>query len=163
MSVEVGSKAPNFTLKTKTADGMKEVTLSDNFGKKQTVLLFVPLAFTPVCTKELCTATEDYDDYSKLDATVYGISVDSPFTLDAWAKASKMSITLLSDWHRKASEEYGILTGNHTGIDRVSMRSAFVINKDGEIAYKWVANELGEFPDFRAIKQALQAGATANT
>src|SRR4051812_42118906 len=84
MPLAVGSKAPDFTLKTKTADGLKDVKLSDNFGKKQTVLLFFPLAYTSTCTQEMCDTTAGLGEYEKLGATVYGISVDSPFAQEAW-------------------------------------------------------------------------------
>lgn len=163
MSVNVGSKAPDFTLKTKTAEGVIDFTLSENFGQKQTVLLFVPLAFTPVCTKEFCTATEDYEQYSNLDAVVCGISVDSPFSLDAWAKASKMNIPLLSDMKKEVIKAYDVVDDQLLGLGGVAMRSAFVINKEGVVTYKWVAEDQGEFPNFDAIKDALKSGKIAET
>src|SRR5260221_10842234 len=94
MPLAVGAKAPDFTLKTKTADGLKDVKLSDNFGKKQTVLLFFPLAYTGTCTQEMCDQSAGLDDYAKLGAEVYGISVDSPFTHETWAKANRLTVTL---------------------------------------------------------------------
>src|SRR5687768_1584544 len=97
MPIAVGSKAPDFTLKTKTADGPKDVKLSDSFGKKQTVLLFFPAAFTGVCTTEMCDQTNGLAEYEKLGAQVYGISVDNAFSQEAWAKQNKIGITLLSD------------------------------------------------------------------
>ncbi len=163
MAIEVGSKAPDFTLKTKTAEGIKEVKLSDNFGKKQTILLFFPLAFTSVCTKEMCTATEDYEAFSNLDAAVYGISSDSPFALDAWAKASHMSITLLGDMDSSVIKSYGVLAAERFGFPGIAMRSAFIVNKEGIITYKWVGSELSDFPDFDAIKNALKTGGTQKT
>ncbi len=87
----IGSKAPDFTLKTTTAEGLKDVKLSDNFGKKQTLLLFFPLAFTGTCTQEMCDVTAGLGEYSGLNAEVYGISVDSPFAQAAWAKQNKIS------------------------------------------------------------------------
>lgn len=163
MSLQVNSKAPDFTLRTKTAEGLKDIKLSDNFGKTQTVLLFFPMAFTTVCTKELCTATEDYAEYSNLDATVYGISADSPFVLDAWAKASHMSITLLSDMDSKVIKAYDVLASDRFGFPGIAMRSVFVINKDGIITYKWVGNELGDFPDFNTIKENLKKNSSNKT
>lgn len=157
MSIQVNTKAPDFTLRTKTADGLKDIKLSDNFGKKQTVLLFFPMAFTSVCTKELCTATEDYDEYANLNAAVYGISADSPFALDAWSKASHMSITLLSDMDSKVINAYGVQAEDRFGFPGIAMRSVFVINKDGIITFKWVGKELSDLPDFNAIKQALKS------
>lgn len=158
MTTELGSKAPDFVLKTKTAQGLKEIKLSDNFGKKQTVLLFFPMAFTPVCTKEMCTVTEDYEAFSNLDAALYGISADNPFALDAWSKASHMSIPLLADMDSKVIKAYDVLASDHFGFPGIAMRSAFVINKDGLITYKWVGKELSDLPDFDAIKNALKTG-----
>ena len=86
MPISVGTSAPDFTLKSKAADGLKDVKLSDNFGKKNTVLLFFPLAFTGVCTQELCDITAGLSQYAALNADVIGISVDSPFAQEAWAK-----------------------------------------------------------------------------
>src|SRR5882724_5770477 len=109
MPIAVGSKAPDFTLKTKTADGLKDVKLSENFGKKQTVLLFFPLAFTGVCTQEMCDITSGLDQFTALDAEVYGISVDSPHALNAWAKQSKIEVTLLSDLNKQTVKAYDVL------------------------------------------------------
>lgn len=156
MSLEIGSKAPNLTLKTKTASGLEDITLSNNYGKEQTVLLFFPLAFTSVCTKELCAATEDYDEYMKLNAKVYGISVNSPFTLEAWAKANDIKITLLSDWDRSASEAYGVLKEIPLGKNKISKRSVFIIDQEGKVKYKWVENGEDNFPNFNAVKKALK-------
>jgi len=100
MPIAVGTKAPDFTLKTKTADGLKDIKLSDNFGKKQTVLLFFPLAFTGVCTQEMCDMTGGLDQYAALGAEVYAISVDSPFAQEAWATKHKIGLTILSDLTR---------------------------------------------------------------
>ena len=155
MSIEVGSPAPDFCLKTKTAEGIKEMRLSDNFGKKNTVLLFVPLAFTPVCTREFCTTTEDYEEYSNLDAEVWGISIDSPFTLDAWAKASGMNTTLLSDMKKEAIEAYGVLDTELMDLGGVAHRSIFIVNKEGKISYKWLAPEPQQYPDFEEVKAQL--------
>lgn len=161
MTIEKGKKAPDFTLKTKRASGIEDVKLSDNFGKSHTVLLFIPLAFTPVCTKEFCQVTSEYEQYDKLGAQVYGISVDSPFTLDAWAKASKMGITLLSDMPKEVIEKYGVLDKELLGLKGVAKRSAFVINKDGLITYTWVSDDPQQYPNFDEIKEALKREACA--
>lgn len=157
MSIEVNTKAPDFTLRTKTADGLKDIKLSDNIGKKQTVLLFFPMAFTSVCTKELCSATDDYSEYENLDAAIYAISADSPFAQEAFAKASKISIPLLSDMDSKVINSYGVLAADRFGFPGIAMRAAFVINKDGVVTYKWIGNELSDFPDFNAIKNTLKS------
>src|SRR5437588_6923392 len=97
MALSVGTQAPDFTLKTKQAGGLVDVKLSNNFGKKNTVLLFFPLAFTSVCTKEMCDITAGLNAFSGLNAEVIAISVDSPFAQEAWAQKEKIGITLASD------------------------------------------------------------------
>src|SRR5438477_11254413 len=108
MAISVGSKAPDFTLKSKSPVDA-DVKLSDNFGKKNTVLLFFPLAFTGVCTKEMCDVTSGLSGYSSLNADVIGVSVDSPFSQEAWAQKEKIGITLASDLNKKVAEAYGTL------------------------------------------------------
>lgn len=159
MAVEIGSKACDFILKRKTAEGMEDYRLSDNFGKKQTVILFVPLAFTPVCTKEFCQASRETEMnlYSGLDAEVIGISVDSPFSQEAWAKQEGISIPMLSDLGKEVTSAYGLLCEDFFGLCGVSNRAAFVVNKEGVVTYKWVAEDPMNYPDFEGIQKALQS------
>jgi len=156
MALETGSKAPDFTLKTKTADGIEEVTLSGNFGKQQTVLLFFPLAFSSVCTDEFCSISQDLDAYSGLNAQVYGISVDSPFALEAFARENNISVTLLSDFNKEAARAYDVLFEDLLGLQGVAKRSAFVIDTGGTITYSWSSDNPKDMPDFNSIKAALQ-------
>src|SRR5665213_1334977 len=100
MPIKVGSKAPDFTLKSKNATGLVDIKLSENFGKKNTVLLFFPAAFTGVCTKEMCDISANIDQYSSLNAAVVAISVDTPFAQEAWAKQDKITLTLASDLNK---------------------------------------------------------------
>ena len=155
MPIPVGSKAPDFTLKTKTAEGPKEVHLHDNFGKTQTVLLFFPAAFTGTCTQEMCDQTTGLGEYEKLGATVYGISVDSPFAQEAWARANNIKITLLSDLNKTVTKAYGVLFPTLAGIYEASARAAFVIGRDGVVKYAEQTPTLKELPNFAAIKAAL--------
>src|SRR5438046_10078333 len=97
MALPVGTKAPDFTLKSKQASGLVDVRLSSNFGKKNTLLLFFPLAFTSVCTQEMCDITSGLNAYSDLNADVIGISVDSPFAQEAWAQKQTIGIQLASE------------------------------------------------------------------
>ena len=154
MALKKGIRAPKFTLKSKKRAGLQDVALKFD-TQKQTVLLFFPLAFTGVCTKELCTVTGNLNDYSALDAEVYGISVDSPFAQEAWAKQHKIKIPLLSDFNKKVSQAYGVLYKSLLGLKGVAKRAAFVVGKDGKIAYSWVSNDPKKLPDFKAIKVAL--------
>src|SRR5438132_3271614 len=106
MAIPVGSKAPDFTLKSKQPSGVTDVKLSNNFGKKNTVLLFFPLAFTGTCTKEMCDITSGMNAYSNLNADVIAVSVDSPFSQEAWAQKEKIGVTLASDLNKKVAESY---------------------------------------------------------
>jgi len=155
MPILVGSKAPDFTLKTKTADGLKDVTLSHNFGKKQTVLLFFPLAFTGTCTQEMCDITSGLGQYSGLNAEVYGISVDSPFAQEAWATQHKIKVTLLSDLNRVATKAYDVLFPMLAGVGDTSARAAFVIGADGVVKYSEQTATPKDLPNFSAVKAAL--------
>jgi len=111
MALPVGSKAPDFTLKTKTPSGLQDVTLSNNFGKRNTVLLFFPLAFTGVCTKEMCDVTAGLNAYRELNADVIAISVDSPFAQEAWAQKEKIGITLASDLNKTVAKGVRCVAG----------------------------------------------------
>ncbi len=157
MALEKGTRAPDFALKTKTAAGLQEVRLSDNFGKKKTVLLFFPFAFSDPCTKELCGVSESFGDYESLDAAVYGISVDNPFTLEAFGEKNGIEFPLLSDFNREATRGYDVLFEDVLGFKHVAKRSAFVIDKDGTIAYSFTSDDPQQFPDFVAVKAALSA------
>lgn len=157
MALTAGSKAPDFTLKTKRGGDPKDVKLSDNFGKKKTVLLFFPLAFTGVCTKEMCDVSAGLAAYEKLDAAVYGISVDSPFAQEAWADKEKIKIPLLSDLNKEVSKKYGTLLPDLIGLGSVSARAAFVIDKNGVIKHSEQTPTPLELPDFSQIQAALAA------
>ena len=155
MPIAVGSKAPDFTLKTKAADGPKDVKLSDNFGKKQTVLLFFPAAFTGVCTQEMCDVTGGLNEYANLGAEVYGISVDNPFAQEAWAKQNKIGLTLLSDLNKTAIKAYGVVFPNLIGMYETAARAAIVIGKDGIVKYAEQTPTPKDLPNFAAVKAAL--------
>jgi glutaredoxin-dependent peroxiredoxin len=154
MSIPVGSKAPDFTLKSKTpADA--DVKLSNNFGKKNTVLLFFPLAFTGVCTAEMCSLTGGLDEYKNLGADVIGISVDSPFAQQAWAQKEKIGITLVSDLNKEITKKYDVLFPMLAGVGDTSARAAFVIDKHGVVQYSEKTATPKDLPNFDAVKAAL--------
>ena len=155
MPIKVGSKAPDFTLKSKNATGLVDVKLSENFGKKNTVLLFVPAAFTGVCTKELCDISAGMDQYAKLNATVIGLSIDTPFAQEAWAKQDKISITLVSDVNKETTKAYDVLFPMLAGIGDTAARAAFVIDKNGVVQYAEQTPTPKDLPNFDAIKATL--------
>lgn len=157
MPLSVGTKAPDFTLKSKTAEGLKDIKLSDNFGQRQTVLLFFPLAFTGVCTQEMCDQTAGLGDYEKLGANVIAISVDSPFAQEAWAKANGIKLTIVSDLNREVTKAYDVLFPMLAGVGDTAARAAFVIGKDGVIKYAERTPTPKDLPNFAAVKAALAA------
>jgi peroxiredoxin len=155
MAIPVGSAAPDFSLKSKQASGLVDVKLSNNFGKKNTVLLFFPLAFTSVCTKEMCDITAGLNAFTGLNAEVIGISVDSPFSQEAWAQKEKIGITLASDLNKKVAEAYGTLLPDLLGLGSVSARAAFVIDRKGAIQYSEQTPTPKDLPNFEAIQGTL--------
>ncbi|WP_344822061.1 peroxiredoxin [Rurimicrobium arvi] len=152
MSVQVGQTAPDFTLFNTEK---KEVTLSALRGKN-VVLVFFPLAFTSVCTAELCALRDNISQYVALNATVLGISVDSLFTLDKFKSEQNINFDLLSDFNKNVSETYGTIYEQFAfGMKGVSKRSAFVVDKEGIIRYAEVLEDAGKIPDFDAIQHTL--------
>ncbi|MDA8972435.1 MAG: redoxin domain-containing protein [Saprospiraceae bacterium] len=152
MEITVGSQAPNFTLRnTEKA----EVSL-ENYKGKKVVLLFFPLAFTGVCTTELCSMRDDIASYSDLDADILAISVDSLFVLDQFKKVENYNFTLLSDFNKEVSRAYGALYEDFVlDMKGVSKRSAFVIDKEGMVQYAEVLESAGDLPNFEAVKAKL--------
>jgi len=155
MAIAVGTKAPDFVLKSKNAEGVRDVKLSDNFGKKNTVVLFFPLAFTGVCTQEMCDISAGLSAYTSLNADVIGISVDSPFSQEAWAQKEKIWITLASDLNKTTSKAYGVLLDDLLGFGATSARAAFVIDKEGVVQYSEQTPTPKDLPNFEAVKAKL--------
>jgi peroxiredoxin len=160
MTLKVGDKAPAFELSSKQADGIKRLKLADNLGKKNTLLLFVPMAFTGVCTKELCEISGGLNQYTTLNAEVWAISGDNPFAQEAWAQKEKITMPLLSDYDHKVTAAYGcaydsFLPQKNLGMGGVPKRSAFVVDKQGVIRYAEINDDPAKLPNFDAIKQTL--------
>ena len=161
MKLKVGDPAPDFTLVTKTADGPQLVKLGDLIGKSNIVLLFVPMAFTGVCTTEFCQISAGLADYVALDAKVLGISGDNPFAQAAWAEKEGITIPLLSDYEHEVAKAYGVaytqfLPAANLIMGGVAKRSAFVIDKTGLIQYAEVQDHSKDLPDFEAVKATLR-------
>lgn len=160
MPLAVGTKAPDFTLSTKTPDGPKKIKLSDNFGQKNAVLLFFPMAFTGTCTEEMCSTSKELPSYKGMNAVVYGISGDNPFAQEAWAKKESIDVTLLSDYEHKVAKDYGVVYDSflpqmNLGMGGVPKRSAFVIDKSGVIQYAESNDDAKQLPNFDKIKAKL--------
>lgn len=157
MGITVGDQAPDFALKSKSGDDMNDISLSDYRGEKNVVILFFPLAYTGVCTDEMCSVSGGLADYDALDAQVLGISVDSPFAQEAWAEKEGITIPLLSDFNKEVSAAYGSQFEDLIGFKGVAKRSAFVVDKSGVVRFASVSDDPTELPDFDAIKACLQA------
>jgi peroxiredoxin len=155
MAIKVGSKAPDFSLKSKNESGLVDIKLSDNFGKKNTVLLFFPAAFTSVCTKEMCEISAGFGQYSGLNAAVIGISVDTPFSQEAWAKQEKISIPLASDLDKNVIKAFDVVIPSLVGIGATAARAAFVIDKHGVVQYAEQTPTPKDLPNFDAVKSTL--------
>jgi peroxiredoxin len=155
MPIPVGSKAPDFTLKSKNATGLADVKLSANYGQKNTVLLFFPLAYTSVCTTEMCDQSAGLGEYEQMGANVIAISVDSPFAQEAWAKANSIKLTLASDLNKEVIKKYEVVFPMLAGVGDTAARAAFVIDKQGVVQYSEQTPTPKDLPNFAAIKAAL--------
>ena len=155
MPIPVGSKAPDFSLKSKNASGLADVKLSNNFGKKNTLLLFFPAAFTGVCTQELCDISSGLNAYAGLNADVIALSVDTPFAQEAWALKEKITITLASDLNNEVTRQYQVLFPMLAGVGDTSARAAFVIDKQGVVQYSEQTPSPKDLPNFEKIKEIL--------
>ncbi len=153
MAIQIGQPAPDFTLRDTEKN---KLTLSEQKGKN-VVLLFFPLAFTSTCTKELCMTRDNLATYNGLNAVVYGISVDSLFSLEKFKAEQSLNFTLLSDFNKTASRAYDTIYDHwYNDMDGVSKRSAFVIDKEGIVRYTEVLENASDIPNFDAIQLCLK-------
>lgn len=158
--ITIGTTAPDFTLCTITAEGPKQITLTAEIGKKNILLLFVPMAFTGGCTAELCEISKGISAYDSLDCCIFAISGDNPFAQQAWAEKEGITIPLLSDYEHTVTKAYGIayesfLPEIGLGLAGVAKRSAFLIDRTGVIQYAESNEDPKQFPDFTAIQARL--------
>lgn len=161
MAIPAGSHAPDFELTTLGANGPEIVRLVDQLGSSNIVLLFVPMAFTGVCTKEFCSVTSELAEYETLNAKVFGISGDNPFAQQNWKEKEGIGLTLLSDYEHKTAAAYDVayssfLPEKNLKMGGVPKRSAFIIDKAGIVQYSESSDNPGDLPDFEAIKTKLK-------
>ena len=156
MALSVGTNAPDFTLQTKTSTGLQSITLSEQYSKKKVLLLFFPLAFTSVCVDEMCQVNNNLAAYDSLDTFVYGVSVDSPFSLEM-AEIDHLKFPLLSDFNKTVATAYDVLFEDLLGFKGVAKRAAFVVDTDGRILYSESSDDPKKLPNFEAIQEALKA------
>jgi len=152
---EVGDKSPDFTLQSTIDD---RLTLGDYRGRKNVVLAFYLLDWTSVCTKEMCTFRDRLQELRSHSAEVLGISVDSIFAHRAFAKDENIEYPLLSDFNREVVRKYGVLKEfeKSLGYRNVAQRSVFVVNKEGIVRYKWVADHPSQEPKYDEIREVLE-------
>ncbi|HLR32336.1 MAG TPA: redoxin domain-containing protein [Fodinibius sp.] len=151
---ELNSPAADFALQNTKGE---EISLDELKSGKKIVLVFFPLAFSPASTEGLRVIRDNMKLYNALDAKVIGISVDSFFTLRAFKKSENINFTLLSDFNREVSRDYGVLSDDFSGMKDVARRAVFVIDREGIIRYKEVIKDLGITYDFRSLQQALSS------
>jgi peroxiredoxin len=152
--IRKGDKAPGFELPCRPGE---KVDVGEALGREKVVLLFFPLAFSPVCTEELCELRDQWDQWQKLDATVFGICIDSPFVVDRFRSEEKIPFPILSDFNKEVATTYGVLHEELAGLRGVAKRSAFVIDRDGTVVYDWVSDDPKVKPDFQTVKAAVAA------
>ena len=152
MSVDVGSTAPDFTL---TNHDRQPVTLSAQRGHP-VVLAFFPAAFSSVCAKEMCTFRDSIARLGKANAQVYGISVDTFFTLKAFHDYEKLSFPLLSDFNKQVIREYGVFNEDMIGLKGIAKRAVFVIDKDGVVRHREVLDDARNEPDYDRVFAVLE-------
>jgi peroxiredoxin len=151
-TIQIGQQAPDFTLYD---SDKQKVSLSDYKGKN-VLLLFYPQAFTGTCTKELCNTRDNIAIYNEANSQVFGISVDSIFTLAKFKEEQHLNFPLLSDFNKTTSAAYGSLYDNFVfDMKGVSKRSAFILDKQGVVRYAEVLESAGDLPDFAAIQKTL--------
>lgn len=160
MALSPGTLAPDFSLPTQTAEGFRHIRLSDYRGKQPVLLLFVPMAFTGVCTAEFCSVSQSLGQYAALDAAVLGISGDNPFAQEVWAQKEKITFPLLSDYEHQVTAAYDVAYDSFLpqiglGMGGVAKRSAFLIDKAGIIRYAECHDDARILPDFEAILAKL--------
>ena len=153
-ALSAGNDAPDFSLLR--ALGEDPVTLSEHQGEP-VVLMFVPLAFSGVCTKEFCHVAENWEVWGSLGARVYGISIDSPFVNQKWGEEMGVPFPILSDFNKTAAAEYGVLREELAGLHGIANRSVFVVDAEGRISYRWVSEDPHVLPPFDEVVEAVRA------
>jgi peroxiredoxin len=156
MSVDVGSKAPDFTLMDQDR---KPVTLSALVQNGPVVLAFVPAAFSSVCQNELCTFRDSIAGLNTTHGQVLGISTDTFFALKAWSEQQRFNFPLLSDYNKEVIRSYGVVNPNMIGLKDIAKRAVFVIDRDGIVRHREVLDDARNEPDYGLALAALARGA----
>ncbi len=155
MPPSVGDPAPDFSLPA--GPGPDRITLSSFRGERPVVILFFPLAFSSVCTDELCAVGAELDGFQELDAQLLALSVDSPFVTRRFAREVGAGFPVLSDFNKEAMTAYGVVYDDFFGLRGVAKRSVFVVDREGVIRYVWVTEDADVLPDLAAVRDAVAA------
>jgi peroxiredoxin len=152
MSVDVGAKAPDFTLPNQDREN---VTLSDTLRNGPVVLAFFPAAFSSVCQQEMCTFRDSIGELNNAKAQVLGISTDTFFALKAWSDAQRLNFPLLSDYNKDVIRKYGVVNPDMIGLRDIAKRAVFVIDRNGVVKHREVLDDARNEPNYQKVKQAL--------
>jgi peroxiredoxin len=157
--VDTGDDAPDFTAPLANGD-IESFTLSEELDDAPLVLAFFPGAFTSVCTSEMCTFRDELSAFEDIGASVYGISVDSPFTLNEFRDQNDLNFGLLSDIDKEVIDGYDVsMDFADLGVHGVAKRAVFVVDGGGEVAYRWVSDDPGVEPDYDEVAAAAEDAA----
>lgn len=154
MAVDVGAKAPDFTLPNQDR---VQVTLSEQLTHGPVVLAFFPAAFSGVCTAEMCTFRDRMAELNQVSATVLGVSVDTFFALKAFAEAEQLTFPLLSDFNKDVIRAYGVVNPDMIGLKDIAKRAVFVIDRGGVVRHQEVLDDARNEPDYAKVRLALAA------
>jgi peroxiredoxin len=152
MSVDVGAKAPDFTLHNQDREN---VTLSEELKKGPVVLAFFPAAFSSVCQQEFCTFRDSAADLNKVKANVLGVSTDTFFALKAWGDQNRLTFPLLSDYNKDVIRKYGVVNPDMIGLKDIAKRAVFVIDRSGTVRHREVLDDARNEPNYDKVKQTL--------
>ena len=154
MAVEVGAKAPDFTLPNQDREN---VTLSEELRRGPVVLAFFPAAFSSVCQNEMCTFRDSTAELGKTGGRVLGVSTDTFFTLKAWGDQHRLNFPLLSDYNKDVIRKYGVVNPDMIGLKDIAKRSVFVIDKSGVVRHREVLDDARNEPSYDNIRKALSS------
>jgi len=154
--VDIGDAAPDFTVPLANGD-VETFTLSEHLDDAPIVLAFFPAAFTDTCTSEMCSFRDRIANFEDIGATVYGVSVDLPYTLNEFRRQNDLSFGLLSDERRELIDAYGVASSFQPTDIRVARRAVFVVDGDGTVTYRWLAENPKREPDYDDVRAAAEA------
>jgi len=155
MVLRLGQKVPEFSI----PDADKKMRSLNEFTKQGTVILaFFPFAFSGTCDKEMCTFRDGFGNLRSAGAQLLGISVDSSFSLRAFAQTYNLEFPLLSDFNKKVTKLYGVLQDpwGGFGYKGVAKRAVMVVDRRGMLRYRWVTDVPSDEPPYAEVVKAVQ-------